>query len=284
MHPAREIGFGFSPCPNDTFSFHALISGRVDTPGFALRPHLADVEQLNHLALLGRLEMTKLSFHALGLVLDRYALLGAGAALGRGCGPLLVARPGVSLEQTGREILAVPGRHTTAHLLWSLYLGQPPRVEPMLFSEVMPRVAGGEFAAGLIIHEGRFTYEQHGLVALLDLGAWWEELTGLPLPLGCIALRRDLGSQAAETLTRALRQSVAHAQAHPDQSRDYVRTHAQELEPKVMQSHIELYVNNFSLELGSQGRQAVQEMLARGRAAGLLPSHDGELELCRPVA
>jgi len=265
------INFGFSPCPNDTFAFHALVQGLVSVPGLEIRPHLADVEELNQMALAGQLEMTKLSFHALGRVRRRYGLLSAGAALGRGCGPLLVARPGTGLDKACRGPVAVPGRLTTAHLLLTLYLGRPPQVRPMIFSQVMEEVARGRVPAGLVIHEGRFTYPELGLVELLDLGRWWEEQTGLPLPLGCIALRRDLGPELAHRLQAALAQSVEYAWAHPRASADFIARHAQEMDPEVTRSHIQLYVNQYTRELGEEGRRAVEEMMTRAQAAGLLP-------------
>jgi len=275
----QEITFGFSPCPNDTFAFHALVQGLVAVPGLAIRPHLADVEELNRLALAGELPLTKLSFHALGRVLDRYALLRSGAALGRGCGPLLVTRQGQEDLDLGQATIAVPGRLTTAHLLLTLFMGRPPQVEPMVFSDVMPAVAQGRCQAGLVIHEGRFTYERLGLVKLLDLGQWWEEQTGLPIPLGCIAVRRDLGREMGLTLEQALAASVAHAQAHPDASRAFVLQHAQEMEPEVVAQHIALYVNDFSLDLGPEGIKAVETVLERGRQAGLLPATGASLLL-----
>ena len=266
------LDFGFSPCPNDTFAFHALVQGLVRAEGFQVEPHIADVEELNSLALKGQLEMSKLSFHALAHVLDQYALMDSGVALGRGCGPLLVARPGFDLGRLQDTVVAVPGKLTTAHLLLSLYMGRAPRVEHMVFDQVMPAVAQGRVQAGVIIHEGRFTYGSYGLEAVVDLGQWWEETTGLPIPLGCIAMRRDLGPGAAQALDQALAASVAHAQADPSASRPYVLAHAQEMEPRVVQQHIDLYVNNFSLGLGDEGLAAVAELFARGRASGILPA------------
>jgi len=271
MSPERVLRFGYSPCPNDTFAFHALAHGLAATPGFRLRPVLADVEELNQKALRAELEVSKLSFHALAHVMDDYALLRSGAALGRGCGPLLVARPGAEPRDLAAVKVAVPGHYTTAHLLLALFLGQPPQVEPMLFSEVMPAVAQGRRAAGLIIHEGRFTYERLGLVKLLDLGQWWESRTGLPLPLGCIAARRDLGRELGLGLESALAQSVELAWQDPAASRGYVLEHAQEMEDQVVAQHIELYVNEYTRDLGKEGLKAVERMLALGREAGLLP-------------
>lgn len=278
-----DLTFGFSPCPNDTFAFHALAHGLVRVPGLAITPFLADVEQLNRRAAEGGLEMTKLSFHALGALLDRYLLLRAGAALGRGCGPIVVVRPGGEGLDLKRARVAVPGRMTTAHMLLSLHLGAPPSVEPMLFSEVMAAVASGRCEAGLVIHEGRFTYERLGLRQVLDLGQWWEGQTGLPIPLGCIALRRDVvegaGRETALALESALAASVARAWQRPEASRDYVLAHAQEMEPAVVASHIALYVNEFTRDLGEEGLAAVGEMLARGRRAGLLPASGEPLTL-----
>lgn len=277
MSAARNLRFGFSPCPNDTFAFHALVHGLVPTPGFTLSPFLADVEELNQRAFKAELEMSKLSFHALAHVLDAYVLLRSGAALGRGCGPLLVARPGFEPAGLSRIKVAVPGRYTTAHLLLTLYLGKPPNVAPMLFSEVMPAVARGDYDAGLIIHEGRFTYERLGLVSLVDLGQWWEAETGLPIPLGCIAARRDLGRDLALELEKALARSVTQAWERPQASREYVLAHAQEMEIPVVDQHIGLYVNSFSQDLGGEGLRAVEYMLEKGRAAGLLPAGREEL-------
>ncbi|MCB2228466.1 MAG: 1,4-dihydroxy-6-naphthoate synthase [Desulfarculaceae bacterium] len=268
----REIQFGFSPCPNDTFSFHAAMHGLVDTQGWRFEARFADVEQLNQWALEGRLPLTKLSFPALGRALDRYGLLRAGAALGRGCGPLVVCRPGFDLARLGEVKLAVPGINTTAFMLLSLYLGKPPDAAFMVFDQVMPAVAGGEYEAGVIIHEGRFTFGAHGLEAPLDLGAWWEETTGLPIPLGCIAARRDLGPAAARELEQVLAASVAHALANPLASREYVLAHSQEMQDEVVASHIGLYVNDFSQELGEEGLAAVRELMRRGREVGLLPA------------
>jgi 1,4-dihydroxy-6-naphthoate synthase len=276
---SREITFGYSPCPNDTFSFHALTHGLVKANGFEIKTHLADVEELNRLALQGGLEVTKLSFHALGHVLDKYALLNAGSALGRGCGPLVVARAGNQPVDLAKVKVAVPGRLTTAQMLLSLYLGKKPEVEPMEFNQVMEAVAQGRFQAGLVIHEGRFTYERLGLVRLLDLGEWWEAKTGLPIPLGCIAMRRDLGKEAYDIIDQALAKSVAMARHDPEKSKEYVLANAQEMEPEVVENHIGLYVNDFTLDLGENGLRAVEEALKLGRQSGLLDKIDFPLKM-----
>jgi len=266
-----EVEFGFSPCPNDTFAFHALAHGLVKPRGMTIRPVLADVEELNQRAMLAELDLTKLSFHALAHVMESYVLMSAGAALGRGCGPVVVVRPGFEPRDLAAVEVAVPGRYTTAHLLLALHLGREPRVRPMRFDQIMPRVAAGEYDAGLIIHEGRFTYAGMGLKELLDLGRWWEEETGHPIPLGCIAGRRELGGERLAEVDMALAASVAHAWGRPGDSRSYVLAHAQEMAPEVVDQHIGLYVNRFTRGLGDEGMDAVRELMARGRGAGLLP-------------
>jgi 1,4-dihydroxy-6-naphthoate synthase len=270
------VTFGFSPCPNDTFAFHALVHGLVGAPGLKVRPFLADVEELNRRACVGELEVSKLSFHALGLMLDRYLLLRAGAALGRAGGPIVVVRSGDENLDLRRVRVAIPGRMTTAHLLLSLYLDEPLKVEAMVFSEVMEAVATGRCQAGLVIHEGRFTYQRMGLRQVLDLGQWWKGVTGMPIPLGGIALRRDtaerMGRDKALALEAALAASVARAWTDPGASQGYVLAHAQDMEPEVTHSHIALYVNDFTSDLRSEGLAAVEELLARGRRVGLLPA------------
>jgi len=268
------LEIGFSPCPNDTFMFHALVAGAVDGP--RVTPWLADIETLNERAIAGvdALPITKLSVHALAHVRGRYAVLGAGAALGRGCGPLVVSRPGVLADDglgrlAGRRV-AIPGRYTTAYLLLRA-LGPALEVVPMRFEAIMPAVAAGVVDAGLIIHESRFTFAGHGLVQLADLGALWEARTGLPLPLGVIAAARGLGDEVAAAIERGIRGSIAAARARPEAAWPYVRAHAQEMDPEVCRQHIALYVNDFSLALGDEGRAAIDELLARGEAAGLLP-------------
>ncbi len=262
-----SLTLGFSPCPNDTFIFYALVHGLVEGPAFA-PPCLEDVETLNMWALAGRLEVTKLSFHAYGLVRDRYALLASGGALGRGCGPLLVRRPQRSLD-LARATVAIPGRYTTAALLLRLYAPEASRLRCLRFEQILPAVASGEVDAGVIIHESRFTYQAHGLEAAVDLGAWWEEATGLPIPLGCIAARRDLGPARIAEVERAIRRSVDWALAHPREPLPWIRGHAQELDHTVIASHIGLYVNGFSRDLGEEGRRAVAALLDRGRRAGV---------------
>jgi 1,4-dihydroxy-6-naphthoate synthase len=274
---ARPLVLGYSTCPNDTFLFHALAHGLVDCRGLEFDIRLADVEQLNREAEDGVLEVTKLSFAAIGGLLDRYALLRSGAALGRGCGPLIVARPEVDASRIGRGPIAVPGMRTTAAMLLGLYLSRAPVCVPMTFNRIMPAVARGDYPAGVIIHEGRFTFQDYGLVERVDLGRWWEDDTGLPIPLGGITVRRDLGPDIARRVESAIRDSVAYAFAHPEASTDYIRAHAQEMADHVVRQHISLYVNDFTLDLGDVGIAAVAELFRRGADAGLLPTP------CRPI-
>jgi 1,4-dihydroxy-6-naphthoate synthase len=260
-----ELSLGFSPCPNDTFIFHALVHGLVDSQALRFRERLEDVETLNRLAEDAVLDVTKVSYGAVPYLMEEYVPLRSGGALGRGCGPLLVARPGTALEHLREGSIAIPGRRTTANLLLRLWDPDLPPGREMLYSDVMPAVARGEAEAGLIIHESRFTYPEHGLEKLLDLGEWWERETGLPIPLGAIVARRSLGEAARRQLEDAIRRSVEHAFAHPDDSRAYVRAHAQEMDEAVMREHIALYVNRFSLDLGEEGEKAVRELLHRFR-------------------
>jgi len=272
-----RLRFGFSPCPNDTFAFHAAVAGTVPG-GVPLEPVLADIESLNERAVADAdpLPVTKLSIPALARTVDRHVALDAGAALGFGCGPLVVCRATSalrSLDDLANARVAIPGRRTTAFLLLSTLLRRPPAdCTSMSFDRVMPAVAAGEFDAGLVIHESRFTYRDHGLRELADLGVVWEQVTGGPLPLAVIAARRDLGEPVLDALTTTLRESVRQARRDPSPSRSFVRAHAQELSEDVCARHIALYVNDFSEQLGEVGRRAIHEMLARGRDAGLLPA------------
>lgn len=266
--PALSIGF--SPCPNDTFIFHALVSGRIPTNSFSLSPEqLADVETLNEWAMAGRLDVTKLSFHALGHVLDEYELLSTGAALGRGCGPLLISRPDVTPDTLAQQTIAVPGRYTTAAMLLKMCHPECCKTTVMRFDHIMPALAAGTIGAGVIIHESRFTYHQYGLHVVTDLGAWWEQTTGHPIPLGGIAARRTLGKTIISELEAAIRQSLQTAFRNPKLSGTYVKTHAQEIDDQVIGKHISLYVNDYSLDLGAAGISAVNEFLRRGQEADI---------------
>ena len=266
-----SLRLGYSPCPNDTFIFYALTHGRIPLHGFSIREELADVETLNRRALARELELTKISYHAFGHLRSEYALLRSGGALGRGCGPLVVARQATSLERLRGKRIAIPGELTTANLLLQLHGAGYERLQILPFDKIVAAVASGSVDAGLIIHESRFTFVEHGLVAVEDLGAWWEELTGLPIPLGGILARRSLGREIIEEVESAISASVRYAFEHPEETRSYIRSHAQELDDAVIQQHIDLYVNHFSLDLGEEGLAAVHELLYRAAAAGIIP-------------
>ena len=271
---AQPLTLGFSPCPNDTYIFNALVNRRIDYQGPALAPPvLEDVETLNEWAMQGKLDITKISCHAWGHLQDEYALLPAGAALGRGCGPLLIVKEGAGFtrpeELIGRRIV-VPGRYTTAALLLKLRLPEC-ETSVLRFEQIMPAVARGEADAGVIIHESRFTYRRHGLVCVQDLGEWWEQETGAPIPLGCIVMRKSLGPDLHAAVSRGIVESIRWADAHPAEGLSYIQEHAQEMEAQVMQSHISLYVNAFSKDLGEEGGRALDALLEQGRAIGLFP-------------
>ncbi|WP_150270305.1 1,4-dihydroxy-6-naphthoate synthase [Paenibacillus tepidiphilus] len=277
------MNIAFSPCPNDTFIFHAWVHGLV--PGAPkLNVTYADIDITNGLAASGTgPEVLKISYAALPWVLEEYKLLPCGGALGRGCGPLVLTRKGEGAIKrpaglSGKRI-AVPSERSTAYLLFRLWAAQqvpegPAEIVVMPFDEIMPAVRDGLIDAGLVIHEARFTYANYSLQMLADLGSWWESDTGLPIPLGAIVARRDLDH---EKLSGWIRSSLEHAWAHPNDCRDYVLSHAQELEPEVAKSHIDLYVNEFSRDLGEDGYAAITALLKRAAAEGLVPPVDPAL-------
>jgi 1,4-dihydroxy-6-naphthoate synthase len=272
MAEPRTLTLGYSPCPNDTFIFDALVHGRVEADGLRFTERLEDVETLNRLAAEAALDVTKISYGAIPQLLRDYVLLRSGGALGRGCGPLVVARRDMSAEELAGARIAIPGRNTTANLLLRLFAPDAAPGVERVYSDIMPAVARGEFDAGLIIHESRFTYPQHGLVRVVDLGEWWEGTTGLPIPLGGILARRSLGEEAIRGIEDGIRRSVEYAFAHPEASRPYVRAHAQEMDDAVTQQHIDLYVNRFSVDVEEEGARAIEALFTRAREAGVIDS------------
>jgi 1,4-dihydroxy-6-naphthoate synthase len=270
----RQLTLGYSPCPNDTFIFYGLMHGRIPLPQVKLVERLEDVETLNRLAVAGQLDLTKISYHALGHLRQDYALLHSGGALGRGCGPLVVAKQATDMEQLRCKKIAVPGQLTTANLLLQLYAEGFEDLLILPFHQIMAAVASGAVAAGVIIHESRFTYRRHGLQQVLDLGRWWEEDSGCPIPLGGILAKRSLGSELIGQIDNALRRSVEYAFANPRQPQQYIQQHAQELEEEVIRKHIELYVNDFSIELSDVGIKAIETLFSRAEARGIIPSCD----------
>jgi 1,4-dihydroxy-6-naphthoate synthase len=256
----RELTFGYSPCPNDTFAFHALTHGLIEAP-FRVTPVLLDIEELNRRALDGAFDLTKLSVGAFAGVGDRYRLMRSGAALGMGVGPLVVTRTPMSLAEAVRGRVAIPGRDTTAYRL--LRLAAPSLSNPveLRYDRILSAVEHGEVDAGLIIHESRFTYAAHGLSKAADLGEWWERETGLPVPLAGICARATLEPELVSEIERAIRASVQYAFDHPTASRDYVRAHAQEMSEAVCAQHIALYVNAHSLDVGDDGLRAIARLV-----------------------
>ena len=271
----KSVSLGYSPCPNDTFIFYAMIHGKIDTGGLSFNEVLLDVETLNRKALNAEIDITKISYAAYGHLRDRYALLRSGGALGKGCGPLVVAKHEFSMEDLRNRRIAIPGRLTTAYLLLQLFdssfILHPSSLVEMPFHKIMDAVANEEVDAGLIIHESRFTYPSYGLKQLVDLGEWWEEDTGLPIPLGCIIARRSLGDDLNSRIDRTVRQSVEYAFSKRNEPMTYIKEHSQELSDHVINQHIDLYVNNFSIDIGREGEKAVSALILRAEAAGIIP-------------
>ena len=267
-----KLRLGFSPCPNDTFIFDAMLHGKVDTEGLEFQPVIADVEELNQKAFAKTLDITKLSYHAFAFLLKDYALLDAGSALGNNVGPLLIAKAPMEEAAIEEARIAIPGKYTTANFLLSLaYPGAKNKTE-MLFSDIEEAVLTGKMDAGLIIHENRFTYQDKGLVKIKDLGEFWESTTRMPIPLGGIVASRALPAEVRQAANRVMARSVAFAMNHPEEPKPFVRQHAQEMDEEVMYKHINLYVNEYTRSLGIKGRQAVQRLFDIATAKGVIPA------------
>lgn len=254
------LSFSFSPCPNDTFMFEPMVSKKVISENLKFEFHLHDVEKLNQYAFLEKYHVTKLSYNAFTKLSDRYQLLNSGSALGNNCGPILVSKKNFELEDIQNLKIAIPGKNTTAFLLLQFAFPFLNHVSEMVFSEIEESVLTGDCDAGLLIHENRFTYEKKGLVKLIDLGSFWEEKTGYPIPLGGIAVKRSLPENVKMDIDKLLFKSISYAFSHPKSGLDYIRKHAQEMDDDVMFSHIKLYVNQYSKDLGNKGKSAVWQM------------------------
>jgi len=276
----KKLSLAYSTCPNDTYIFYALAHEKIDLGDLSFDILLNDVEHLNQEAKKGIVDISKLSFTAIGHLMETYGLLRSGAALGRGCGPLVVARKGADISDLKSGNIAVPGLWTTANLLLSLFLDNVPNVTPMTFDQIMPAVSSGEFDGGVIIHEGRFTYPEYGLECLVDLGEWWEAETGLPIPLGCIAMRRDISQEIICKVQSLICNSIEFAHLNPSRTNDYVKSHAQELSDDVVTRHINLYVNDFSLDISNEGETAIETLFNKARAKGILPKSAKSLFAC----
>jgi 1,4-dihydroxy-6-naphthoate synthase len=261
-----DLDLGISPCPNDTFVFHAMIEGRVHSKGLKFHPFLLDVQELNRLAFEGRFHISKLSFYAWLKLKKHYEILDSGAALGRGCGPLVTAKS-EDIDLASAKV-AIPGELTTAFLLLRLWRPDIQNVQSVPFDQILPGLQTGAFDAGLIIHEGRFVYEDWDCVKIVDLGEWWEKETGMPIPLGCLAVKKDKGPLShKKEIEDAIARSASYALENREASREFIKTHAQEMDDDVIDRHIDLYVNEFTLSMGQEGKNAVKtlEEMARWR-------------------
>ena len=252
-----KISLAFSPCPNDTFIFDAMVHQKIDTFGIEYECHFADVEALNQAAFQNQYDITKLSYHAFAYVAENYQLLNSGSALGNNCGPLLIAKTPIPFEKVPACKIAIPGKYTTANLLLSLAFPKAKKKEELIFSEIENAVVNSKVDCGLIIHENRFTYQDRGLHKIIDLGEFWESNYKVPIPLGGIAVKRNLPKELKEKIDDTLKRSVQYAFDNPEESNDFVRQHAQEMDIAVMKQHIELYVNEYSIDLGTAGRDAI---------------------------
>ena len=256
------LSLGFSPCPNDTYIFDALVNGKIGASGFSFDVRMDDVEALNQWAISGEPDITKISFAAYPWIADSYQLLRSGSAMGFGTGPLLVAKNNSEDFVAGIRTVAIPGKRTTANLLFSEFFPGIKLRKEMLFSTIEDAILKGEVDAGVIIHESRFTYTQKGLKKICDLGELWEQKTHRPIPLGGIAIRRSLPDETKNKIENLVRQSVEFAFAHPVSSNEFIAKHALEMDEEVRRKHIELYVNNFSIDLGAEGEEAIQYLFS----------------------
>jgi len=264
----KKLTLGISTCPNDTFVFDAWINGRIkDVPSVICS--LKDISELNRIAMNAGMDVMKVSFFAYGFIKEKYRLLNAGGALGRGCGPVVVVRPGISDLKAGDIRIALPGELTTANLLFSLYQPEIKNKIYMKFDEIMPAVANNEVDAGVVIHEGRFTFDNYGLLLFEDLGAWWEKKTSFPVPLGAIVARKTMGEDLIALAESSIRKSLKMAWDEPEAQLPFMRKHAGEMDDNVLRSHVDLYVNNFTFDFGEEGRKAIDLLSEMAEERGL---------------
>lgn len=255
-----KFTLGFSPCPNDTFIFDALVNHKIDTGGFEFDVMLEDVQTLNEWARKGKLDISKISYGVLPLVAEKYIVLNSGGALGKGVGPLLITKPSAEKKRVEEMRIAIPGINTTAHMLFSLAYPGAKQKEFMVFHEIEDAVLNGKVDAGVIIHENRFTYQDKGLEKIMDLGAYWEETIRVPIPLGGIVMKKSFAKNDQQKINELIQKSVRYAFDNYPQLTDYVKMHSQEMSEDVMRKHIDLYVNNYSVDLGEEGKKAVEKL------------------------
>ena len=277
MTPTKQlIRVGHSPDPDDAFMFYALANNRIETGDYAFTHELVDIETLNRRAFQAQLELTAVSIHAYAFLHDKYLLCTCGASMGDGYGPMVVAREPMTLEQLRGKTIAVPGKLTSAYLALRLCLGTDFACAEVPFDEIIPAVVDGEFEgqpieAGLIIHEGQLTFGDHQLQLVVDLGVWWKEKTGLPLPLGANAVRKDLGPETVREIQRLLKESIEYGLSHREDALRYALKYGRDLNESQADQFVGMYVNDWTLDFGPRGRGAVSEFLAQGHAAGVLP-------------
>lgn len=266
-----KLTLGYSTCPNDTFIFDAMVNGKVDTEGLQFEPVLADVEELNKRAFKGNIDITKLSYHAYAYLADKYILLTSGSALGRNNGPLLVSKKKINPDEIDNIKIAIPGKFTTANLLFSIAWPNASSKSEYLFSDIEQAILDGEMDAGLLIHENRFTYKNRGLQLIQDMGEYWDKLTGKPIPLGGISINRKHSNIISGKINRTLRRSIQFAFQNPESSYEYVRKYAVSMDKEVMLSHIDLYVNEFTIDLGDTGKDAVKTLYKEASQRSVIP-------------
>ncbi len=272
-----KLSLGFSPCPNDTFIFYAMLHGKVDTEGLEFEVLMADVEELNQKAFAKALDITKLSYHAFAYLLHDYVLLDAGSALGNNCGPLLIAKQQLTVAELEQAHIAIPGKYTTANFLFRLAYPSLADGQEMLFSDIESAVLQNKVDAGLIIHENRFTYQEKGLVKIRDMGEYWEDTYQMPIPLGGIVAQRNLALEVQQKINRVLKRSVVYAQENPSETLPYVSQFAQEMDTTVMQQHIQLYVNQYTRDLGEKGKAAVRTLFKVAEEKNIIPKFNGNI-------
>ncbi|MCB0402591.1 MAG: 1,4-dihydroxy-6-naphthoate synthase [Flavobacteriales bacterium] len=272
-----KLSIGFSPCPNDTFIFDALVHHKIDTEGLEFDVYLGDVEDLNEKAFQGDLDITKISYHAYGYLTNDYVLLDSGSALGQGCGPLLVKNSNTRIPNLKDAKIAIPGKYTTANFLLSIAHPEATNKVEMLFSDIEQAVLNGDVDAGLLIHENRFTYQERGLEKIIDLGEYWEKTTGALIPLGGIIIKRSLPEELIQKVNRLIRKSIEYAYAHPGEAYGYMKSHAQEMDEHVMQQHVDLYVNQYSIDLGQTGKDSITQMFNLAQEKGIIPTISNSL-------
>ena len=268
---SSKLTIGFSPCPNDTFIFDALVHKKIDTEGLDFDVYLGDAEDLHQKAFNSELDITKISYHAFGYLTKDYVLLNSGSALGKACGPLLICKPDTQISSFNNLKIAIPGKYTTANFLLSIAHPEVQNKTELLFSDIENAVINGDVDAGLIIHENRFTYQEKGLEKIIDLGEYWEKTTGALIPLGGIIIKRNLPKEIIEKVNRLIRKSIEFAFSNPREPLAYMQKHSQEMDEVVMKQHVELYVNKYSIDLGAEGKDAITQMFNLAQQKEIIP-------------